>query len=145
MLSKSTEYAVRALVYTAWRNGLGERPGYREIAKQIGAPPHFLAKVMQQLSSHSLVWAGRGRGGGFLVMNDQASLYEIIVATEGEHRFRACGMGLPHCSDDRPCPFHSQYAPIRGALKKLALETSIGDLSRALAEGKAVLYWPVDP
>lgn len=144
MLSKSTEYAVRALVYTCSRNGLGERPGYKEIAQEIGAPPHFLAKVMKNLARHMLVRTGKGRGGGFVVTNDQASLYEIILATEGDHRLNACGMGLPHCAETNPCPMHHRYAPIRGAFKQLAEDTTIADLSLALAEGKNVLIRPAD-
>lgn len=144
MLSKSTEYAVRALVYTSWRNSFGERPGYKEIARQIGAPPHFLAKVMKNLSRHSMLQAGRGRGGGFVVTNEQTNLYEIILVTEGDHRMNACGMGLPHCAEADPCPFHDSYAPIRGAFKKLAMETTIRDLARALGEGKSMARWQLE-
>jgi hypothetical protein len=39
---------------------------------------------------------------------------------------------------------HHRYAPIRGAFKKLAEETTIAELSLAVAEGKNVLIRPAD-
>lgn len=38
MLSKSTEYAIRALVFVQLRNWEKKRPGVGEIAKEIEAP-----------------------------------------------------------------------------------------------------------
>ena len=35
MLGKTTEYAIRALVYIYIQNIEGERPGFKEIAKMI--------------------------------------------------------------------------------------------------------------
>lgn len=65
MLGKSTEYAIRALVYIAMQNGRQKRPGCKEVAKEIGSPEHFTAKILQQLVKHGVINSAKGRGGGF--------------------------------------------------------------------------------
>jgi len=55
MLSKSTEYAIRALVFVQLRNSENNRPGVNEIAIEIGAPVAYSAKILQTLTKHRLL------------------------------------------------------------------------------------------
>jgi len=55
MLGKTTEYALRALVYVYMQNIKGKRPGYKEISKEIDSPEQFTAKVLQNLARAELV------------------------------------------------------------------------------------------
>jgi DNA-binding IscR family transcriptional regulator len=54
MLSKSAEYAIRALVYIQLQNWEGKRPGYREIAREIESPEHFTAKILQIMTRFNM-------------------------------------------------------------------------------------------
>ena len=65
MLSKSTEYAIRALVFVQLRNWDEKRPSVREIAKEIEAPESYTAKILQTLTKNKLMDSLKGRGGGF--------------------------------------------------------------------------------
>ena len=49
MFNKETEYALRGLVYIKLQNLKVRRPGTAEVAKEIGAPPFFTAKILQRL------------------------------------------------------------------------------------------------
>ena len=106
MLSKTTEYAIRSLVYISVQNKKGMRPGFKEIAKEINSPEQFTAKVLQKLTKNKLVHSMKGRGGGFFFSeNEFPSLYDTIIIMEGENYFTKCGFGLKNAilQDLVPC------------------------------------------
>jgi len=141
MLSKSTEYAIRALIFVQLKNLLEKRPGVAEIAKEIEAPVAFTAKILHTLTSRRLLNSMKGRGGGFFFSESQAEItvYEIILVMEGDALFTECGIGLSNCSDDNPCPLHDQYGKIRGQLLALAKLESINSMAVKIKTGQAVL------
>ena len=63
MISKTSEYALRALVVLAAssRGGLNAS----ELAEQTGVPASYLAKTLQLLVQGRLLTSRRGVGGGF--------------------------------------------------------------------------------
>lgn len=141
MLSKASEYAIRSLVYVAIKNRDNQRPGYREIAREIEAPEQFTAKILQSLVRQGMLLSVRGRGGGFFFEPQAApiALIEVINSVEGYKLFTRCGIGLSQCSDTSPCPIHHQYAVIRDQYQQLATNTTIEMLADKIVAGKAVL------
>lgn len=142
MLSKTTEYAIRALVYISVSNKKGKRPGFKEIAEEINSPEQFTAKILQTLTRHGLVNSIRGRGGGFFFddqNSDSVNLYEVIRVIEGDKYFSRCGLGLQGCSPDKPCPFHCEFERIRNDYERLVREETITSLSEKVVQGEAVL------
>ncbi len=141
MLSKSTEYAIRALVFVQLSNMEYKRPGVIEIAREIEAPTAFTAKILHILTTHGLLLSMKGRGGGFLFpdYHSESTLYDVIIVTENERLFTKCGFGLKHCSDDNPCPLHEEYAGIRDRILKLAKSETIVSLAQKIKDGKAIL------
>lgn len=141
MLGKTTEYAIRALVYIYIQNKNGERPGFKEIARMIDSPEQFTGKVLQNLTRAELVSSMKGRGGGFF-FNDPTSpvtLYEVIEALEGEAYFSKCGFGLNRCDTNNPCPLHNDYAPVRDAFFKMVNEKTIQSLASKIIKHEATL------
>ena len=55
MLTKSTEYAIRALVFIQLKNSEDIRPGVAEIAQEIEAPVAYSAKILQTLTKKGLL------------------------------------------------------------------------------------------
>lgn len=141
MLSKSTQYSIRALVYIQLKNRENKRPGVPEIAREIEAPVAFTAKILHTLTTHQLLHSMKGRGGGFYFPNYRSnlSLYDVIMVMEGDRLFTSCGFGLKHCDDAHPCPLHEQYAKIRDDLLQLAVSETIGSLALKIQEGRAIL------
>lgn len=141
MLSKSSEYAIRALVYIELQNLKGKNPGFKEISKEVDAPEPFTAKILQTLTKHELLSSMKGRGGGFFFSkdNEPLKLYDVVRTFEGDKFFRHCIFGLKNCSDEQPCPVHEKYATIRNEITKLFNEESIQSLAKKISEGKAVL------
>lgn len=141
MLGKTTEYAIRALVYVYIQNQNGRRPGYKEIAKEIDSPEPFTAKVLQNLARAELVSSMKGRRGGFFFADSLAplTLHEVIRVMEGEKFFSKCGFGLKLCDCENPCPLHDGYSPVREGFYKLVKNSTIQSLAIKINEHKAIL------
>ncbi len=141
MLSKSTEYAIRALVFIQLSNWEQQRPGVGEIAKKIEAPEAYTAKILQTLTRNKLLNSMKGRGGGFFFNENQSSLtlYTVIHAVEGDAYFHKCGFGLKQCNDDNPCPFHEKYKDLRDGFLEIVKTETIKTLSEKILHGDAVL------
>ena len=114
MFSMTCEYAIRAMVYIVAKTGEGLKVGIKEIAKNIGAPEAFVAKILQTLSRCGLVSSIKGPNGGFFI-EDKAHLplISIVRAIDGDDLLTNCGLGIKEFSGQRPCPFHHEYVAFR--------------------------------
>lgn len=141
MLSKSTEYAIRALVFVQLCNWEKKRPGVGEIAKAIEAPESYTAKILQTLTKNKLMDSMKGRGGGFFFNDRQidSTLYDVVNLIEGNVSFHKCGFGLRNCNDDSPCPMHNEYKVIRDGFFEIVKAETIKSLSEKIQRGEAVL------
>ena len=141
MLGKTTEYAIRALVYIFIKNQEGKRPGFKEISKEIDSPEQFTAKILQNLAHAELISSMKGRGGGFFFDKPATPLtiFEVIRVIEGEKFFFKCGFGLKRCDGESPCPLHDDYAVVRGGFFRLVKKETIQALANKINEQKAVL------
>lgn len=141
MIGKTSEYAIRALVYVYIQNQKGKRPGFKEIAKKIDSPEQFTAKVLQNLVRAGLVSSMKGRGGGFFFEDSKAALtlYEVIRVTEGDQSFSRCGFGLNKCNAENPCPMHEDYSPVREDFLSLVTNKTIQSLAKKINVRQAIL------
>ena len=141
MLGKTSEYAIRALVYILIQNQDGKRPGFREIAENIDSPGQFTAKILQGLTRMGLVASAKGRGGGFFFRDPAAplTLFRVIQVTEGDGFFTRCGFGLTRCDKEHPCPLHNDYSVIRDKYYRLVTRETIQSLARKINNREAVL------
>lgn len=134
MLSKTCEYAIRAMIYIAHKSKNGDRVGVKEIAKGIDAPEHFIAKVLQDLSRKKIVQSLKGPTGGFYL--DEASLKwslaDIVKVIDGPHIFVGCGLGLKQCNEAKPCPIHFKFKKIRDEMYVMLKNAKIGEFTDQL-------------
>jgi len=103
------------MIFVAKQSEPGIKTGIKTIAREINAPEHFIAKIMQDLGKKGLVESTKGPNGGFYL--DKASLEisiaDIVKALDGDQLFLGCGLGLSECSERRPCPIHFEFKSIR--------------------------------
>ena len=141
IFSKTCEYAIRAIFLIAQKTEDGGKVGIKEIAGEIDAPAHFLAKILQDLSKRGLVQSSKGPNGGFYV--DQYTLKrplaDIVESVDGNGIFFGCGLGLKECSEKDPCALHMEFKKIRDDLHYLLKTTFIGDFNKELSLGIASL------
>ena len=95
-LSTKSDYAIKALVRLALANGDGPVQA-REISAYAGIPPKFLEQVMHDLRQGGLVTSQRGKGGGYAIARDPAtiSFADVIDLIDGSHG----GMGRMRSGD----------------------------------------------
>lgn len=141
MLSKSCEYAIKAMIFVAQKSRNMERVGVKEIAKGIDAPEHFIAKILQDIGKRKLIHSVKGPNGGFYmdISDLQSSIADIIKAVDGSGIYTSCLLGLKTCSEITPCPMHHQYKEIKKDLIQMIENNTIGDFNHKLESGSYFL------
>ena len=129
------------MIFVAQKSREGSRISLKEIAKGTGAPEHFIAKIMQELSRKKMVRSIKGPNGGFYMQPEemQVSLADIVTTLDGRGIYNDCVMGLKACNEKTPCPMHHQYKDIKKALIEMIEENTIGDFNSKLDSGKYFL------
>lgn len=140
MLSRTGMHAVRAAAALA-RLPAGRFTGVGHIARQIGAPPNYLAKLLQLLVRHGVVQSQKGSGGGFRLARppEELKLIEIVAPLEPLCRWRGCILGRSECSEQHPCVVHQRWSEIRSAYLRMLEQTTVADL---LTHGEPVPLTP---
>lgn len=105
MFSSTVEYAFRAIVTLASRNG--QSATAKDIAAVTKSPPNYVSKVMQTLVEGGLVNARRGPNGGFTLARppEHITLLDVVNAVDPIERIRACPIDLPEHAHQL-CPLH---------------------------------------
>src|SRR5579883_2973217 len=121
MISKTAEYALRAVVFLAM-NPDSAYTGH-QIADQTKVPSAYLSKVLKSLVSAGLIQSQPGLRGGFTLVKQphELSLLAVLNAVEPLQRIRACPLGL------------KSHGTVLCALHK-RLDDSMADIERAFAE-----------
>lgn len=127
MLSKTCEYALRAMIYVAQHSKNGQMINIKEISENIDSPELFIGKILQNLSKQGFLQSSKGRYGGFYIDDKGAkrSLADIVIAVDGDKMFKGCGVGLEYCSEKKPCPIHYQYKEARNSIYKIYKTTTL--------------------
>ncbi len=133
ILTKTCNYAIRALLYVATRKE-SNFVTVREISQQLNISFHFLSKIHLILIQHHLTTSSRGAKGGVSLARpaEDITIYDIIEAIDGDAIFQNCVLGLENCSDDHPCPLHDSWSKYRLNLKKIFQEFTLADLAEKI-------------
>jgi Rrf2 family transcriptional regulator, nitric oxide-sensitive transcriptional repressor len=105
LFSQTTEYALRAM---AW---LALSPDHlvptATLATKTKVPPHYLAKVLQQLSAANLIRGRRGVRGGYRLTRpaSEITLLEVVRCVADINRITKCPLGLENHAGEL-CPLH---------------------------------------
>lgn len=134
MLSKSAEYALRALHRLAFSGAEGPVTT-AELAGEVGAPESYLSKLLHRLQQEGVVVSRRGRGGGFELARPpgRVTLAEAVEPFD-EVMERRCLLGRPECRDEAPCAAHEAWREAVDELRTFFAETSLEDLGPPAAE-----------
>lgn len=140
MFSKACEYGIRATLFIAKESNNGKRPSLSEIAEAIDSPESFTAKILQKLVQENIIFSKKGPHGGFYAdpENDK-KLSEIVSSIDGDTIYNGCALGLKKCSEEHPCPLHSDFYGIRNELKGMLENTTVQELAGKLDTGQSFL------
>jgi Rrf2 family protein len=137
ILSRTSQYAVQALIYMATQPAAAPVLN-KDIAARLGVPAPYLAKILQSMAKGNLLYSFRGRLGGFCLREEgkKITLMQILLLTEGAAFTQSCLLGLKKCSDETACPLHFRWMPVKKKIIELLQETTLDKLAKAVETGK---------
>jgi Rrf2 family protein len=138
MLSNTSKYAIRAVIYLSLNTDEGMKLGIKQISKDLKIPTPFLGKILQTLAKHKILSSTKGPHGGFGLGKkaDEIKLIDIVDIVDGEDIFKKCLIRLDDCSETEPCTMHIRYSAIRSQLFNLFQNQNISELIQDIKEGK---------
>ena len=115
MLSRTTEYALRALRELARQEPGQLLPG-RDLARCTDIPINYLSKVLSTLRHAGLIHASRGLSGGYQLHRapKEIRLVDVVELFEGVRCRPACILDRKKpCTGTDPCRAHRRFRRVR--------------------------------
>lgn len=127
-LSRTTRYALRALVHLA-RHG-GKRIPAGELSRELDLPENYLSKTLHALAREGLLDANRGPGGGYRLASPpgEIALSDVLEPFETLDAGRECVLGRPECSEEDACPAHAEWKDVANEVAAFFRETTLEDV-----------------
>lgn len=128
MLTKTAEYALRALLVLAGRRG--QPVSAAAIARQTGAPANYLSKTLLVLARSGLIRSSPGRTGGFELAEqpDQITIARIADLFTEPRWSLQCLLGTGACNPDEPCAAHQRWREVTKAVREPLATTTLATL-----------------
>ena len=134
MLSKKTQYAIKALVILG--KNYGKEPmQILRIAQEDKIPKKFLEQILLELRNAGLLVSKKGAGGGYSLNKDPQEIFlvQILRITGGPIALLPCVslnfyQRCEECIDEKTCGIRDVFADVRDASLKILSETSIADV-----------------
>lgn len=130
MLSNTSKYAIRAVIYLALYAAHDKKVGIREVSEKLDIPTPFLGKILQTLARHNVLDSTKGPHGGFSLNRPaiDITLMEIVEIIDGTDSFDECVIRTSRCDHDAPCSLHDKISTHRTGIKNLMMTETIADL-----------------
>ncbi len=138
MISNTSKYAIRAVIYLALFASEEKKSGIKEISAALDIPTPFLGKILQMLAKKNILNSSKGPHGGFSLQRPamDISIMDIIEIIDGTDFFNTCVIRTTKCSHEAPCSMHDKVAPLQREIKSLFMTETIADLASEFRHGK---------
>ncbi|MCF7916769.1 MAG: Rrf2 family transcriptional regulator [Candidatus Omnitrophica bacterium] len=135
LITKDTDYAIRALVVLAKRK---EVVSASELVKQLKIPYPFLRQIMQELGKNKIVKSYKGRGGGFELRILPRNIYiiDLMKIFQGSLELTRCMVKNKICPDLKKCILRKKVKEIEKNIKSEFKNMTISDLVKEASNGK---------
>jgi len=113
------------------KNGAGGKVVSRQEVSAYGnIPPHFLAKIAQQLSRAGIIEILQGARGGYrlVVSPDKLSLLDVIEAIIGEIFLNDCVIRPESCHASSSCAVNNVWMQARDQLRNTLAQVTFARL-----------------
>ncbi|MEP0846344.1 MAG: Rrf2 family transcriptional regulator [Phycisphaerae bacterium] len=133
MISRTVEYALRAMVWLASSPDRAQTT--RAVAQATQIPASYLSKVLQTLVDAELLSSQRGLGGGFVLARppERILVLDVVNAVDPIRRIRTCPLRLSAHSV-RLCALHQRLDDALATVEDAFARCTIREL---LADGDA--------
>jgi Rrf2 family protein len=133
MLSQRCKYALRALLLLA-EQPKGTVMQIGEIAQRQNVPRKFLEAILLDLRRHGILFALRGRGGGYGFIKDpaQVTFGQVVRIMDGPLAPMPCASITGYrrcedCDDERSCAIRRVMRRVRDVTATVLDQTTIAD------------------
>lgn len=112
LITKNTDYAIRALVYISRTDG--KYISSREIAVKDGIPMHFLRLLLQKLIKSGILISKEGAGGGVMLakLPSEVFLKDVMEIFQGNFALSECILKKRICPRRSVCILRSKIGEI---------------------------------
>ncbi len=132
LYSQTSQYAIRALIrlYRDMIEKGVKSVSITEISEEEKIPRAYLARIFHMLARAKILGSQKGLGGGFYfrVPPEDITLWDIVKVFDDVDIYDDCVIGWEKCSDERPCPLHEKFKPLRESLKDFLMKTKLTQL-----------------
>lgn len=127
MLSQTTEYALRAVVYLA--RSAPATVTVEQTAEETKVPVAYLYKVLRSLETAGIVRTRRGKLGGVTLAQDpsEVSLLDVVNAVDPVRRIADCPLGIP-LHGVSLCPLHKRLDAALEAYENAFRQTTLAEM-----------------
>jgi Rrf2 family iron-sulfur cluster assembly transcriptional regulator len=133
IFSKTSEYAVRSLIYFAV-HPKKDRATVKAVSRSTGVPQAYVAKIFQCLSQCGILLSQRGPRGGYAlaVPASELPLLRVVQSVDdmSKSSFSNCLMGLEKCQDLNPCPLHEVWKKAKEEMLEQLGDSTIADVAK---------------
>jgi len=128
LITKDTDYAIRALCFLARNNGTPA--SVAKISKELNISYAFLRKIMQKLNNKGILRSAKGKRGGFTLKHaaDEIFVNTIIDIFQGPLEFKRCVVKHHVCPDFKNCLLRTKIEAIEDYAQKVLEPVTIKSL-----------------
>ena len=122
MITRETDYAIRAILGLAQAHGAGRVMSVAELAKRMEIPYRFVRALSRKLVAARLVASKRGHGGGLILARapKSISMLDVVRAmTPASMVLNRCLLTPAECPRSGHCPVHRQLGTLQGKLETM--------------------------
>jgi len=135
LVSQGAQYAISAIIALSKQED-SRAVSASVLAKALDCPAAYLSQILAKLKKPGILKSQRGLNGGVFLAKSvkDISVYEVIVAVDGDSFFSNCFMGIEGCGHIEPCPFHLFWSTQREYIKLWLQETNFEDTEKAMSQ-----------
>jgi len=118
LITRDTDYAVRALCYIAENDG--KVVSVAELVKELKIPRAFLRKILQTLNKKKLLISHKGQGGGFRLAKKTKGIFlvDLMGIFQGRLRLTECFFKKGVCPNIKVCSLKKKIDSIERYIAK---------------------------
>jgi Rrf2 family protein len=118
LITRDTDYAIRALNYIACNEG--RTISITELVKELETPRPFLRKILQLLSINGILKSYKGKNGGFELARepDKIFLLDLMQIFQGQFKISECIFKKNTCPNQQYCLLKAEI----DSIEKIVLE-----------------------
>ncbi len=127
MISTTSEYALRALVYLSKAPEESAVLG-RELARATDIPANYLSKILLSLRNAGYLTTARGSGGGYKLTTkpEEIFLIDVVELFEGSKAKPVCFLSrAKSCGEQEACTAHKAWRELSMAYRGFLVSTTV--------------------